>query len=114
MNKEMKSSRSQGAFNLVEQPRKGKIISTKWVFKIKKTLTSEVEKFKARFVARGFTQQPGIDCKETCAPLTWLESLRVILTMTGEKGWNCWQLNIKSAFINIELIRTSTLINQTD
>jgi hypothetical protein len=53
----------------------------KWVFKIKHMVNSEVERYKAKFVARGFTQTFGIDYNETFAPIVKFVSIRCILAL---------------------------------
>jgi hypothetical protein len=41
------------------------VVSSKWIFKIKHVVDGSIEKYKARFVARGFSQKEGIDYEET-------------------------------------------------
>ena len=45
------------------------IVSSKWIFKIKHAADGIIEKYKAIFVARGFSQKEGIDYEETFAPV---------------------------------------------
>ena len=61
-------------------------IILKWVFKLKKDELGAVIKHKARLVARGFIQQEGIDYDDAFAPMTHMESVRV-LTLVAQEGW---------------------------
>ncbi len=66
-------------WSLVPLPKGRKPISCKWVFKIKHGVNGEVERYKARLVARGFTQTFGVDYDETFAPVAKVVSIRCIL-----------------------------------
>ena len=59
---------------------KGKsIVTSKWIYKIKHAAYGSIEKHKARFVARGFSQKEGIDYEETFAPIARYTSIRLVL-----------------------------------
>ena len=45
------------------------VVTSKWIYKIKHATNDSIEKYKERFVARGFSQKEGIDYKETFAPV---------------------------------------------
>ena len=77
MNDELKSMCQNDVWDLVELPSNYKKIGCKWVFKTKRDAKGNIERFKARLVAKVFTQKEGIDYKETFLPYlrkTHLES----------------------------------------
>ena len=84
----------------VPRPKKKFVVSSKWIFKIKHVADDSIEKHKARFVVRGFTQKEGIDYEETFAPLAQHSSVRVIIAIPTSKGWKIHQMDIKTAFLN--------------
>ena len=45
------------------------VVTLKWLYKIKHGFDGSVEKYKARFVARGFSQKGGIDYDDIFAPM---------------------------------------------
>lgn len=59
MDTEMLSMQKNNSWTLVKSPENRQIISCKWVFKIKRANNKDI--YKARLVARGFSQKPGID-----------------------------------------------------
>ena len=65
INAKLKSLEDAHTWNVVERPRNTNVISCKWVFKIKENTAGEIDKYKARLIARGFTQQYGVDYDET-------------------------------------------------
>jgi hypothetical protein len=80
-----------------------KPISCKWVFKIKEGANGEVERYKARLVARGFTQTYGVDYNETFAPVTKFTSIRYILALATLEDMQIHQMDVKTTFLNGEL-----------
>ena len=75
------------------------VVSSKWIFKIKH-VNDNIEKYKARFVAEGFSQKEGIDYEETFAPVARYTSVRAILAIVASKGWKVHQMDVKIAFLN--------------
>lgn len=76
MKEEMSSMASNAVWDLVELPNGKKAIGCKWVFKIKKDSLGNIERYKVRLVAKGFTQKEGIDYTETFSPVSKKDSLR--------------------------------------
>jgi hypothetical protein len=56
-------------------------------YKIKHAADVSVEKFKARFIAKGFTQKEGIDYEDTFFPVARYTSIRAILSLASVLGW---------------------------
>ncbi|KAF0889811.1 hypothetical protein E2562_032865 [Oryza meyeriana var. granulata] len=75
-----------------------------WVYKVKKNAAGEVIKHKARLVAKGYVQQPGVDFDEVFAPVARIESVRLLLALAAQEGWPVHHMDVKSAFLNGELV----------
>jgi hypothetical protein len=84
-----------GTWDLVDLPPGRKAVKSKWVFKLKAD-----GRYRARLVAKGFTQIPGIDFDETFSPVARFESLRLLLALAALEDWEIHQLDVKSAFLN--------------
>ena len=67
INAELKSLDDARTWNMVKRPKNTNVVSCKWVFKIKKNAAGEIDKYKVRLVAHGFTQQYGVNYHETYA-----------------------------------------------
>ncbi|KAI0992496.1 hypothetical protein K3495_g15689, partial [Podosphaera aphanis] len=96
---EIASLEENKVWQLVPRPDGRKIIKGKWVCKIKGNAQGEVERFKARYVAKGFSQIQGLDFDETFAPVVRFDSLRLLLAISAHRGWKPRQLDIKTAFL---------------
>jgi hypothetical protein len=92
-----------GTFEYVDAPEGRKVITCKWVFSVKYNQWNEFERFKARLVARGFTQIYGIDYKETFAPVVKFTSLRIMFALAAHYGLTIYQMDVVTAFLNAEL-----------
>ena len=76
------------------------VISVKWIYKTKKYAEGNVHKYKARLVARGFTEKTGIYFNETFAPVTCMETFRTVLTIVAQNKCHVYQMDVKSSFLN--------------
>lgn len=85
---------------LVNKPENKNIISCKWVFNIKNNERGEPSKYKARLVARGFSQQYLEDYDETFAPVTRITTLRFMLAFSNQYDLLIHHMDVKTAFLN--------------
>ncbi|MCI28622.1 potassium transporter 12, partial [Trifolium medium] len=104
MDQEIESIESNKTWELVDLPQGMKKIGVKWVYKTKYNEHGKIEKHKVRLVAKGYTQQHGIDFNEVFAPGSRWDTIRTILAVAASQGWNVYQLDVKSAFLHGELI----------
>ncbi|TPX53569.1 DNA-directed DNA polymerase, partial [Powellomyces hirtus] len=81
-------------------------VDSKWVFKIKRNADGSIKKFKARLVARGFTQREGIDFGETYAPVVKFNTLRALLAYAARHNLEVHQMDVITAFLNGDLDAT--------
>ncbi|GJV17760.1 retrovirus-related pol polyprotein from transposon TNT 1-94 [Tanacetum coccineum] len=103
MHKELQALESNSTWELTTLPA-GKIpIGSKWVFMIKFKAYGNIDIFKARVVAKGFTQKEGIDYKETFAPVVKMVSVRALLAVDVTKNWFIEQLDINNTFLHGDL-----------
>ncbi|GJZ85112.1 retrotransposon protein, putative, ty1-copia subclass [Tanacetum coccineum] len=101
MEEEMDSLRKNKTWELVDHPAGQKLVSCKWLFKIKEGIEGvQKPRYKARVVARGFTQRAGIDYNEVFSPVVRHTSIRVILALTACKDYELEQLDVKTAFLH--------------
>ena len=68
--------------------------------KIKREAQAEIERFKARYVTKGFTQVHGVDFFETWAPVSRYATLRMLLSVFAVEDLKTKHKDIKCAFLN--------------
>ena len=105
MDEELKSLRINNTWvpGPAKLPAGRKTISTKWLFVVKLNEKNEIIRFKARLVARGFTQILGIDYDKTFAPVLQPALLRTLLAISAYNNWEIQQIDIKTAFLYSDL-----------
>jgi Reverse transcriptase (RNA-dependent DNA polymerase) len=103
MNEELISLLKNGTWKEVVPPKDVNLVSTKWVYHIKTRVDGTIERFKARLVARGFSQIHGHDYTETFAPTVRMDTLRLFLAAVAAEDLECAQFDIKNAFTESHL-----------
>ena len=75
-------------------------VGSRWIYKMKTTTDGSVEKYKVRFIIRGFSQVEGIDYEENFALVARYSSIRSILALSALMGWQIHQMDVKTSFLN--------------
>jgi hypothetical protein len=77
-------------------------VGCKWVFKKKLRPDVTIEKYKARLVAKSYTQKEGEDYFDTYSPVARLTIIRMLLFMAASHGLLVHQMDVKITFLNRE------------
>ncbi|RVX14987.1 Retrovirus-related Pol polyprotein from transposon TNT 1-94 [Vitis vinifera] len=100
MKEELRMIEKNDTWELVDRPQHRKVIGVKWVYRTKLNADGSVNKYKARLVVKGYSQVFGVDFSENFALVARLDTIRMLLALTAQKGWKTYQLDVKSAFLN--------------
>ncbi|UYV62815.1 hypothetical protein LAZ67_2002020 [Cordylochernes scorpioides] len=103
MKDELRSLEDRNTWTLSDLPLGKRPISSRWVFKIKTNSKGDVERFKARLVARGFSQKRNVDFFETYSPVINFSVIRMIFALTINKNWYNRHLDVDNAYLYGEL-----------
>ncbi|CAM9931548.1 unnamed protein product, partial [Choristocarpus tenellus] len=88
MEQEMEGQRSKGTFHEGKSlPQGRRPVKTRFIFKIKRTANGDIERFKVRPVARGFSQQEGVDYFSIFSPVVGFDLIPVVLATAVNKKW---------------------------
>lgn len=97
---ELDTLEASGTWELVPRPKERQVVKCKWVFHKKYDENGDLEKYKARLVACGYSQVEGTDYKETFSPVVKLKSIRTLLAIAVERNWKIHQVDITAAYLN--------------
>ena len=98
MDREMEALKLNGTFTLVDLPENCKLVGGKWVYDVKGDPNNPI--YKARYVAKGYSQTYGIDYFETFSPTTHMESIRVLMQLAVDYNLLVHQMDVKSAYLH--------------
>lgn len=68
MKEEYQSITKNGFWEIIPRPEDKLVLSSKWLYNIKHETIGSIDKYKVRFVDRGFSQLEGNDYEETFSP----------------------------------------------
>ena len=100
---EVESLIEDKVYAVVDRPHHKVPVTSKWVFKRKRGISGEVEKYKARLVACGFTQEEGVDYTKTFSPPVRFEGIRMMLAETASQDLHTAHVDVTTAFLYVVL-----------
>ncbi len=103
MQEEINALKDNDTWSIEPLPKDKNLVSGKWVFTVKLNKDNEIIKYKARYVARGFTQIQGIDYIDTFSPTARMTTLRVLMQIVSECNLIVHQLDVKTAYLNAKI-----------
>jgi hypothetical protein len=86
MVEEYSSIMKNNVWEVVSRPEGKSVVTSRWIYKIKYVVDGRIEKFKAQFVARGFSRVEGVDYDETFALVAKYTSIRAVISIVAEMG----------------------------
>ena len=103
MNDEYNSLTKHNTWDLVDLPEGKNLVGCKWVYKTKRNSFGEIDRYKARLVAQGYSQEYGVDFNEVFAPVARYKSIRSLLAVSNQLNLDVHQMDVVSAFLNGKL-----------
>ncbi len=106
MDDEMLSLEENGTWKVIPRllvPRTARILRGKWVYKLKRGLGGTIQRYKARWVVRGFEQRYGIDFNKTFAAVVKPMTYKALFALAAMNNWEIEQMDVKTAFLYGEI-----------
>ena len=104
MKVELEAMEANQNWSIVPLPPDKHFIGCKWVYKIKLKSDGTVERYKARLVAKEYTQQEGVYFLETFSHVAKLVTVKILLVLALVNNWHLAQLDVNNAFLNGDLV----------
>ena len=103
MQDEMDALHTNHTWALVPKTSDMNLVNSKWIFKVQTQFDGTIDRYKAKLVARGFTQLPGLDYDETFSPVVKPGTIRLILNIGLYFGCLIQQLDVSNAILHGDL-----------
>lgn len=99
MSEEMESLRENDTYMLTKLPEGKSVVGARWVYTVKESQSGE-QRYKARYVAKGYSQVPEVDYFETFSPTAKITSIRMLMQLVLDLNMEVHQMDVKTAYLN--------------
>jgi Reverse transcriptase (RNA-dependent DNA polymerase) len=86
-------------WTITQLPKNKKLVGCKWVYKIKYNSDGIIKRYKTRLVVKGYTQTYGINYEETIAPVTKMNTVKILFSLVVNQNWTLYQLDVRNTFL---------------
>lgn len=92
---------------MIKKPAGARLVNCKWIFKVKEGIKGAMSKrFKARLIARGFTQKEGVNFNVVFLPVIKHKSIRMLLSIGAKFDLELEQVDMNTTFLYGDLDET--------
>jgi hypothetical protein len=106
MEEEYGALMSNGTWELFPRSQGSNVVTGKWVFTHKLRVDGTLDRYKARWILRGFTQRPEVNYDEIFSPVVKSATVHTVLATAVSREWPIQQLDVKNAFVHNTLSET--------
>lgn len=100
---ELQALESNDTWTLTTLPLNKHPVGCKWVYRIKYKADGSIDHYKARLVAKEYTQQEGIDYLDTFSLVAKFVTVKMLLALASIYGWSLTKLDVNNAFLHGDL-----------
>ena len=104
-NAEIKALNDNETWSVVHRPPETTVLKGRQVFDVKLDINGQVSRYKARQIARGDKQRPGIDFDKTYAAVIRSTIVKIIFAIVAMEDLECDQMDLVTAFLNSKIDR---------
>lgn len=98
MKVELHAIEKNKTWKLVDLPSGKEAIGLKWIYKSKFNANGSLQKYKVRLVAKGYAQIPGVEFFETFSLIARMDTIRIMLAVFAQRGWEIFNLMLNQRF----------------
>ena len=96
----MEAHKVNGTWEIVKLPPGKHAIGSRWFLKVKRNADGSLDCYKGRVVAKGYSQCPGFNFKETFAPTVCYSTIHTILAIAALEDLELRSVDISCAYLN--------------